>query len=170
VTLESACGRPGGGSYSARDYEYTTAWQTQKQHTRRRRCNYDLSPRLLPASAWLSNEYAMLPFWPTDFTNVPLEAILGTDPQIWEDETAVFQVDLDCRPMVLAESSPWGSESLVSFIISHILILSCYGHHGKLLPIGIGRWLPSRRAPPRPKPASSPTVERNDHRQVQQSQ
>jgi hypothetical protein len=92
---------------------YTTPFETSADDATYVRAISGLTLNL-STSAWLSNEYAVLPFWPTDFADVPLGATLGTDPQIWEGETAVFQVDLDCRPMVLAGSSPWGSDSLTT--------------------------------------------------------
>lgn len=55
----------------------------------------------LKTSAWLSNDYAILPFWPTKTENIPLGATLARTPQTWESTTTVFKVDLECSSMVL---------------------------------------------------------------------
>lgn len=55
----------------------------------------------LKTSAWLSNDYAILPFWPTNTENIPLGATLARTPQTWESTTTIFKVDLECRSMVL---------------------------------------------------------------------
>ena len=57
----------------------------------------------LKTSAWLSDEYAILPFWPT-LQKVPLGVSLATTPQTWKGVTTVFQSQLICDPMWLTEA------------------------------------------------------------------
>ena len=58
----------------------------------------------LTTSAWLSNEYAVLPFWPSGSDKVPFGSTLATSAQTWLAKTTVFHVDLDCDPMWLSEA------------------------------------------------------------------
>jgi hypothetical protein len=53
----------------------------------------------LTTSAWLSDEYAVLPFWPATSTQVPLGSLLSTSKQNWVANTTAFQVTMDCQPM-----------------------------------------------------------------------
>ncbi|RDW82963.1 hypothetical protein BP5796_04454 [Coleophoma crateriformis] len=53
-------------------------------------------------SAWLSNDYAVLPFWPADMSSVPLGAILSTAEQEWKANTTVYQTEIDCSTMTLS--------------------------------------------------------------------
>lgn len=55
----------------------------------------------LKTSAWLSNDYAILPFWPTNTEIIPLGATLARTPQTWERTTTIFKVDLECSSMEL---------------------------------------------------------------------
>ena len=63
----------------------------------------------LKTSAWLSDEYAILPFWPATLQEAPLGASLATTPQTWNTVTTVFQSQLICDPMWLTEAGyiPW---------------------------------------------------------------
>lgn len=50
-------------------------------------------------SAWLTNDFAVLPFWPSTLDGIPLGASLPGAPQKWTGPTTVFQALLDCSPM-----------------------------------------------------------------------
>ncbi|KAF2189585.1 hypothetical protein K469DRAFT_747636 [Zopfia rhizophila CBS 207.26] len=58
-------------------------------------------------SAWISDAYTVLPFWPAKSGDAPLGPILSTVPQVWEAETLVFNVDFECKNMTLVEK--WNS-------------------------------------------------------------
>lgn len=51
-------------------------------------------------SAWVSNDYTVLPFWPTN-SALPLGAALSDSAQEWTANTTVYQADLKCIPMRL---------------------------------------------------------------------
>ena len=53
----------------------------------------------LTTSAWLTENYATLPFWPADFDQVPFGASVTTAGQQWQGQTTVFQADIQCIPM-----------------------------------------------------------------------
>ena len=53
----------------------------------------------LTTSAWLSETYATLPFWPADFDEVPFGASLAKADQQWQGQTAVFKAELQCISM-----------------------------------------------------------------------
>ncbi|KAI9796263.1 MAG: hypothetical protein M1833_006432 [Piccolia ochrophora] len=55
----------------------------------------------LTTSAWLTNDYAVLPFWPSSLEEVPLGASLSNTPQRWEGQTTIYRVELDCSQMSL---------------------------------------------------------------------
>lgn len=55
----------------------------------------------LKTSAWLSNDYAILPFWPTNIENIPLGATLASTAQTWESTTTIFKVEMECSSMEL---------------------------------------------------------------------
>lgn len=58
-------------------------------------------------SPWISDEYAVLPFWPDGFTAEPWDAQYISTPQTWEAETTVFRNDLQCSPLKLAATDMW---------------------------------------------------------------
>ena len=58
----------------------------------------------LTTSAWLSDEYAVLPFWPSSSGQVPFGSMLATSAQSWVGETTVFQVTMECDLMWLSEA------------------------------------------------------------------
>ena len=58
----------------------------------------------LETSAWINDEYAILPFWPSTLQEVPFGASLATTPQTWNGVTTVFQSQLICDPMWLTEA------------------------------------------------------------------
>lgn len=53
-------------------------------------------------SAWLSDDYAILPFWPSRIESVPLSPFLSTSQETWESETLVLKSELECNSMALA--------------------------------------------------------------------
>lgn len=66
----------------------------------------------LITSAWLSDEYAVLPFWPSDFDTIPLGSMLVASSQTWHGNTTVFQVVMDCEDMWLSEAGYQPSKTL----------------------------------------------------------
>lgn len=67
----------------------------------------------LKMSAWMSSDYAILPFWPTNIENMPLGATLARTAKTWESTTTVFEVNLECSPMLLAAVGSFISSDLV---------------------------------------------------------
>ena len=66
----------------------------------------------LTTSAWLTDEYAVLPFWPSQFDTVPLGSLLASSPQKWHANTTVFQVVMDCEVMWLSEAGYQPSKTI----------------------------------------------------------
>jgi hypothetical protein len=58
-------------------------------------------------SPWISDEYAVLPFWPDGSSAEPWDARYVSTPQTWEAETTVFRNDLQCSPLKLAATDMW---------------------------------------------------------------
>lgn len=58
-------------------------------------------------TAWVSNNYTVLPFWPSDLEIAPLGAVLSTSPQQWAAETTVYQSELNCEVMSLQGTGNW---------------------------------------------------------------
>ena len=65
-------------------------------------------------SAWLSKEFAVLPFWPSNQNTVPFGASLANSAQTWQANTTVYQTDLECMPMSL--------QSVSSFTLNQSLL------------------------------------------------
>ncbi|KAI1745585.1 hypothetical protein F4680DRAFT_455708 [Xylaria scruposa] len=61
--------------------------------------------RNVSTSAWISDQYAVLPFWPASFQNAPLGPILFEDDQTWTATTSVFSNELTCEPLQLTNIS-----------------------------------------------------------------
>lgn len=55
-------------------------------------------------SAWISDEYTVLPFWPSEIRNAPLGPFLSASSQTWQAETLVLQTTMDCMSMSLAKT------------------------------------------------------------------
>ena len=66
----------------------------------------------LKTSPWLSDDYAILPFWPATLDTVPLGSTLATTPQVWTGKTTVFRVELDCASMWLSEAGYQPAQTL----------------------------------------------------------
>ncbi|KAH7399809.1 hypothetical protein BKA64DRAFT_722635 [Cadophora sp. MPI-SDFR-AT-0126] len=52
-------------------------------------------------SAWLSNNYTIIPFWPSTMKRAPLGASLSSSEQRWIASTTVYRTELDCKVMEL---------------------------------------------------------------------
>ena len=59
----------------------------------------------LETSAWLSDDYAVLPFYPSSLSSPPLGPVLTDQPQQWSAVTAVFRSAMSCERMRLTETS-----------------------------------------------------------------
>jgi hypothetical protein len=103
----------------------------------------------LTTTAWLTNDYAILPFWPSPMDRIPLGASLSLLQQQWRGETTVFRADLDCVPMVLSgtgvshnhddeDSDPWPFITLESTdgCVYHLVLDPSW----QLVPLGGGSW------------------------------
>ena len=58
----------------------------------------------LKPSAWLSDEYVILPFWPSYLGTVPTGSTLALSDQSWKGVTTIFQLVWDCESMWLSEA------------------------------------------------------------------
>ncbi|KAL9065120.1 MAG: hypothetical protein Q9161_008438 [Pseudevernia consocians] len=67
----------------------------------------------LTTSAWLNDNYAILPFWPADSDTVPFGASLAAAAQQWQGQTAVFKADLQCTPIELTSKAYSSSSDAV---------------------------------------------------------
>ncbi|KAK5047110.1 hypothetical protein LTR84_007053 [Exophiala bonariae] len=56
-------------------------------------------------SAWITENYAILPFWPADVKEGPMGAFVGTGSEVWSAETLVINTELECEALDLAEVS-----------------------------------------------------------------
>lgn len=56
-------------------------------------------------SAWITEKYAILPFWPLAQTPKPLGAFLSSQNEIWNAETLVVSTELKCEPLKLSDAS-----------------------------------------------------------------
>ena len=56
-------------------------------------------------SPWISDDYAVLPFWPTEIPGSPWNAQALQTPRTWRAETAVFRADLKCTKLELARTA-----------------------------------------------------------------
>lgn len=55
----------------------------------------------ISTSAWILDNYTILPFWPSTLTNAALGSELPGPFQTWEAETWVLSTELDCNPVSL---------------------------------------------------------------------
>lgn len=67
-------------------------------------------------SPWLSDDYAILPFWPTGSAPSPWDRQSAPMPQTWEAETTVFRNNFKCSQLDLAATgfAPTGHQSFLS--------------------------------------------------------
>ncbi|KAK5635694.1 hypothetical protein RRF57_011406 [Xylaria bambusicola] len=72
-------------------------------------------------SAWITDSYAVLPFWPSTMGSAPLGPILFDSAQTWSAKTTVFDVEVNCEQMNLVEflSLDWVDPELNATIPAH---------------------------------------------------
>lgn len=58
----------------------------------------------VPTSAWITDNYTVLPSWPSDLGDAPIGPLLSTTSQTWETETLVLTTELDCQEMKLTRA------------------------------------------------------------------
>lgn len=56
-------------------------------------------------SAWITDNYAILPFWPVDLKKESMSAIVAVGNEVWSAESLVISTDLECEALELAEVS-----------------------------------------------------------------
>lgn len=56
-------------------------------------------------SPWISDDYSILPFWPSESGASPWDAQYQSVAQTWEANTTVFRNDLQCSTMELADTN-----------------------------------------------------------------
>lgn len=59
----------------------------------------------LNTSAWITDEYAVQPFYPPSSSNAPLGPVLTDRSQQWSAATTVFKTAMSCEPMHVTETS-----------------------------------------------------------------
>jgi hypothetical protein len=52
----------------------------------------------LTTSPWLTDEYAVMPIWPSDMLAMPTGTQLVMAPQTWNGSASVFKLDFSCAP------------------------------------------------------------------------
>ncbi|KAJ2998606.1 hypothetical protein NUW58_g264 [Xylaria curta] len=55
--------------------------------------------RNVSTSAWITDDYVVLPFWPGNLSTIPLSPILSGEVETWSARTTIFSVDLNCKPI-----------------------------------------------------------------------
>ncbi|KAF1965119.1 hypothetical protein BU23DRAFT_629080 [Bimuria novae-zelandiae CBS 107.79] len=58
-------------------------------------------------SPWISDQYTVLPFWPSESAVSPWDAQYPSTSQTWEAETMVFRNDMQCSPLELVATDIW---------------------------------------------------------------
>ncbi|KAI0409293.1 hypothetical protein F4802DRAFT_243535 [Xylaria palmicola] len=79
--------------------------------------------RNVSTSAWISDHYAVLPFWPASFDNAPLGPVLFETDQTWTSTTSVFSIELTCEPMQLTnltDGPVWRDGALLDGRYAHL--------------------------------------------------
>ncbi|RWA07716.1 hypothetical protein EKO27_g7380 [Xylaria grammica] len=68
-------------------------------------------------SAWLTDKYVVLPFWPAEMGHAPLGPIIPNRGHTWVANTTVFSTDLDCEDLELNSIKtipiPFGHEEII---------------------------------------------------------
>jgi hypothetical protein len=54
-------------------------------------------------SPWLTNEYAILPFWPERLGAGPVETFYSQKSEVWRATTTVFTAEMECEPMKIED-------------------------------------------------------------------
>ncbi|KAJ3553960.1 hypothetical protein NPX13_g10748 [Xylaria arbuscula] len=57
--------------------------------------------RNVSTSAWILDQYAVVPFWPASVRAVPLGPVLFETDETWRATTTVFSTELICEPLIL---------------------------------------------------------------------
>ncbi|KAI1425350.1 hypothetical protein F5Y12DRAFT_714398 [Xylaria sp. FL1777] len=72
-------------------------------------------------SAWITDNHAVLPFWPSTIGSAPLGPIVSDSVQTWSAKTTVFDVDVNCEQMNLVEFVPldWFVPELNTTVPAH---------------------------------------------------
>ncbi|KAF2963232.1 hypothetical protein GQX73_g10341 [Xylaria multiplex] len=87
--------------------------------------------RNVTTSAWISDQYAVVPFWPASFQTIPLGPILFDTDQTWTATTSVFSTELICEPLTLTNVSgtdvSWSSEGNFGFVAGRNTTVSSQG-------------------------------------------
>ncbi|KAI1139925.1 hypothetical protein F5Y05DRAFT_336131 [Hypoxylon sp. FL0543] len=67
-------------------------------------------------SAWITDQYAILPIWPARIDSVPLGPLFSDSVQTWAAKTTVFNVEENCQRMDLAGlySQPFDNNPLIT--------------------------------------------------------
>lgn len=60
-------------------------------------------------SAWILDEYTVLPFWPASYPAPPFGATLSGSSETWKADTFVFRSELSCEPMTVLSGPTSGS-------------------------------------------------------------
>ncbi|KAJ5735058.1 uncharacterized protein N7483_000183 [Penicillium malachiteum] len=50
-------------------------------------------------SPWITDEYTILPFWPSSLQDAPITSLPSTSSQTWRADTVMFKSELTCTPM-----------------------------------------------------------------------
>ena len=74
-------------------------------------------------SAWITDRYFVLPFWPSTMDSAPLGPILSTEAQSWQAQTTVMTSDLICEPMKL-ERKAWSVSTVDTSAINASVVLA----------------------------------------------
>ncbi|KAI3325397.1 hypothetical protein HD806DRAFT_490219 [Xylariaceae sp. AK1471] len=69
-------------------------------------------------SAWITDEYVVVPFWPGNLSTAPLSPILSNKTEIWAANTTIFSAHLECEPMEPRWNTPPPSGKLASTNLS----------------------------------------------------
>lgn len=73
-------------------------------------------------SPWISDNYTVLPFWPSGSSGSPWDAQYQSAAQTWEAETMIFRNDMQCSPLKLAGTDVWSfvktNYNTTEFVIS----------------------------------------------------
>lgn len=54
----------------------------------------------ISTSAWNTDRYSVVPFWPSSLADVPLSATLTPERQIWTGNSTIVSLRLRCQPLV----------------------------------------------------------------------
>ncbi|KAI0205212.1 hypothetical protein F4808DRAFT_473290 [Astrocystis sublimbata] len=63
-------------------------------------------------TAWITNDYVVMPFWPGNLSTIPLSPILSDEVQRWSAYTTIFSAELECEPLVPQWNHPMTSSTM----------------------------------------------------------